>query len=61
VEKDMETIVRDAFEEALRRDPERKKVWVGLSDGDEDQLVLLEKLALEYGVRTPTLHPCASV
>lgn len=51
VEKDMEVVVRAAFEEAARRDPARKKIWVGLSDGDEDQLVLLEKLALEYGVR----------
>lgn len=50
VEKDMEAVVREAFDEAARRDPERKRIWVGLSDGDEDQLVLLEKLALEYGV-----------
>ncbi len=51
VEKDMAVVVRAAFEEAARRDPARKKIWVGLSDGDEDQLVLLEKLAREYGVR----------
>ena len=43
--------IRAAFEEAARRDPERKKVWVALSDGNEGQLWLLEKLALEYGVR----------
>jgi hypothetical protein len=51
VEKDMGVVVRAAFEEAARRDPKRKKTWVGLSDGDEDQIVLLEKLALEYGVQ----------
>jgi len=51
VEKDMEEVVRAAFEEAARRDPMRTKTWVGLSDGDEDQLMLLEKLALEYGVQ----------
>lgn len=50
VEKDMEDVVRAAFDEAQRRDPERKRIWVGLSDGDEDQLVLLERLAREYGV-----------
>lgn len=43
--------IRAAFEEAARRDPEHKKIWVALSDGNEEQLWLLEKLAIEYGVR----------
>ncbi len=46
-----EDVLRAAFEEASRRDPQRKKTWVALSDGNETQLRLLEKLALEYGVR----------
>jgi len=50
-EKEPEEVIRAAFEEALRRDPERKKTWVALSDGNEDQLWLLEKLALEYRVK----------
>jgi len=49
-EKEPEEVIRAAFEEALRRDPERKKTWVALSDGNETQLCLLEKLALEYKV-----------
>jgi hypothetical protein len=49
-EKEPEEVIRGAFEEALRRDPERRKTWVALSDGNEEQLWLLEKLALEYGV-----------
>lgn len=49
-EKEPEEVIRAAFEEALRRDPERKKTWVALSDGNETQLWLLEQLAREYGV-----------
>jgi len=50
LKKDPEVVLREAFEEALRRDPEREKTWVALSDGNETQLFLLEKLAAEYGV-----------
>lgn len=50
VANDMEAVIRAAFEEASRRDPQRKKIWIALSDGNEDQLQLLETLALEYGV-----------
>lgn len=43
-------VIRQAFQEALRRDPGRRKAWVALSDGNETQLGLLKNLALEYGV-----------
>jgi hypothetical protein len=49
-EKEPEEVIRAAFAEALRRDPKRKKTWVALSDGNQTQLGLLEKLAQEYGV-----------
>jgi hypothetical protein len=51
VDKDMEKVIRAAFEEASRRDPQRTKTWVALSDGNRDQLHLLETLALEYGAQ----------
>lgn len=45
-----EVVIRQAFEEAHRRDPDHRKTWVALSDGNETQLRLLEELAREYGV-----------
>ena len=50
LKKEQAEVILEAFEEAARRDPERKKTWVALSDGDPDQLWLIEKLAAEYGV-----------
>lgn len=45
-----ETVVTQVFEEALRRDPERTKEWVGLVDGNEKQLDLLMLAAEENRV-----------
>jgi hypothetical protein len=44
-------VINQAFAEALRRDPERIKDWVMLSDGDRKQLFYLEQSAQEYGVK----------
>ncbi len=38
VEKDAEEVIGDLFEEALRRDPEHRKRWVALVDGNLTQL-----------------------
>lgn len=38
VEKDSEDVIDAAFREALRRDPEKKRTWVVLVDGDANQL-----------------------
>jgi hypothetical protein len=43
-------VVNEAFEEALRRDPDRKRRWVVLVDGNEDQLRLVKNAAGKYGV-----------
>ena len=51
IEKDPEKVVREIFAEALRRDPNKVRKWVALSDGNETQLSLLEKLADEHGVQ----------
>lgn len=45
-----EEIVRQAFDEALRRDPKHHKQWVALVDGNETQLGLLLCAAETYGV-----------
>jgi hypothetical protein len=49
-DKEAVQVIREAFQEALRRDPGRTKTWVALSDGNEDQLRHLEELAVEFGV-----------
>jgi len=49
--KTPERVLREAFEEGLRRDPLKLKTWVALSDGNRKQLKLFEKLGQEYGVK----------
>ncbi len=45
-----EEIVKQAFDEATRRDPKHRKQWVALVDGNETQLSLLLCAAADYGV-----------
>jgi len=42
VEKSSETVVKEMFEEGLRRDPENKKMWVVLVDGAPNQISLIK-------------------
>lgn len=46
-----ETIIKQAFEEAERRDPKHSKEWIALVDGNETQLDLLRQAAKDYGVK----------
>lgn len=50
IKRPPEKIVRQAFEEAERRDPKHRKQWVALVDGNETQLGLLLCAAESYGV-----------
>jgi len=43
-------VIDDAFAEALRRDPERRRRWVVLVDGQPDQLRRVQEAARKYGV-----------
>jgi hypothetical protein len=45
IEKSSENVVHDLFEEALRRDPDNKKQWVCLIDGDPRQLRRIQNTA----------------
>jgi hypothetical protein len=38
-------VINDAFDEALRRDPERRRRWVVLVDGNKDQLARVKRAA----------------
>lgn len=50
LEREPETVLREAFDEAQRRDPRHTKQWVALVDGNKYQIKILEALAAEYGI-----------
>lgn len=43
-------VIRDAFEQARRRDPHFRRTWVVLVDGNRDQIKLVKKCARRLGV-----------
>jgi hypothetical protein len=51
VERDAGTVIEEAFEEALRRDPEQKRRWVVLVDGLPSQLKLIDKISQRLEVK----------
>ena len=48
--KEPEEVIVEAFEEALRRDPNRAKPWVVVVDGNDVQLDLIKKCARRFKV-----------
>ena len=55
VEKDPMLVAREVFEEALRRDPEQKRRWLMLVDGDPCQLDRIEACKEHYDVDVTVL------
>jgi len=51
VEHTPQRVVDDAFDEALRRDPERRRRWIVLVDGERDQLRRVQRAAHKMGVQ----------
>lgn len=51
VEKHPRMVIRQQFEEALRRDPERRRRWVALVDGEPKQLKAVKAEAKRAGVK----------
>lgn len=49
--KDARVVVEDAFAEAQRRDPEHKRRWVVLVDGNPDQIRYARSAAKRYAVQ----------
>jgi hypothetical protein len=45
-----ERVIGDAFDEAFRRDPEQRRRWVVLVDGNKDQLARIKRAAKDIGV-----------
>ena len=48
VERKQQEVIEDMFQEAMRRDPERKRPWAILVDGGEKQLDIVAGLILRY-------------
>lgn len=48
--KEPEEVIEEAFEEALRRDPDRTKRWVAVVDGQKSQIKILRRCAKKHGV-----------
>jgi hypothetical protein len=55
VEKTARAVIREAFEEALRRDPDKTRRWVVLVDGDPKQLRAVKAEARRAGVKVTIL------
>jgi len=45
IEESMETVIHETFDEAMRRDPEKKQEWVAVLDGDHKQIGHIKKQA----------------
>lgn len=50
IEHSPQRVIDDAFAEALRRDPERRRRWVVLVDGQKDQIRRVQNAARNAGV-----------
>jgi hypothetical protein len=55
VEKHPGKVIREAFEEALRRDPDKRQRWVVLVDGERKQLRAVKAEARRVGVKLTIL------
>lgn len=50
LEKTPEEVIENAFEEAYSRDPEHRKKWVALVDGNKPQIRILRRMAKKKGI-----------
>lgn len=55
LELPMRTVIEDAIQEALRRDPKQKRQWVILVDGHKQQLKTIQDCLEQYGLRDVVL------
>lgn len=51
VEREAEDVIKEAFDEALRRDPQQKRQWVILIDGHPHQLKLITRIMQQKQVQ----------
>ena len=50
LEQEPRQVLAEAFREALQRDPHRRRRWMAVVDGNEQQLHILEQLAAQHEV-----------
>ena len=50
IEREKLDVIVEGFQEALRRDPEKKRRWVVLVDGNRDQLDIIKRCAKQIGI-----------
>ena len=55
LEKPMQQVVDDAFQDALRRDPDQQRRWVVLVDGNDEQLACVYRAADKAGVEVTVI------
>lgn len=56
VREDMEKVLDDMLREAKRRDPERRRTWVVLVDGHEEQLRQIDRAVKRHGVKVKVVQ-----
>lgn len=49
VEREPEAVIEEAFREACARDPQHRRQWVVLVDGNKDQLAIIRTMAKRFG------------
>lgn len=54
IKRDTSTVVDEILQEALRRDPEKKRQWVMLVDGQPHQLKSIQTILAKYGCESST-------
>ena len=52
IERDGEQVIEEAFDEALKRDPEQKREWVVVVDGHPHQRKMIESIAAKKQVKS---------
>ena len=55
VKQDAKTVIRDMFEEALKRDPIQQKPWIILVDGHVNQLRIINKILIEKKLKATVI------
>ena len=50
IDKSLKEVVEQVFDEALSRDPHKRRTWVYLVDGNKDQIRVAKRLARKHGV-----------
>jgi hypothetical protein len=48
-------VIGTIFAEADRRDPDRRRTWIALADGNKDQIACIQAEAAAWGIDVPVI------